>query len=567
MLRYFLKILFILFFLTTPYQIVFGEVVLLSPVNGEFLHDPSVYFTWENTDTEREYIYKHFLFTNGTLTDGAISRVIEEKQIARGLSNYQIYLWKVQYHPKESFNGVFEYETAPYIFSVNKEIPKERLDEFLKTGKVEEDVREKLQEDVRENTEESVEREEEVEEEENRRGKVEVDSSLLSNPPREHSSSSSNQEESKYNVTEKYQASFLNDSSVQESEFNWNVVSSKSVLGVSKEQKQEEPVCKFKYLKRRNTLEEIYCNIPKLEITQESKYPFANEYTLFLKGKVETNYAIQIDEYMCDFNLLKPTTWFKCKERLVQSKILHLKPNMFFHIYKEERRVTVLSFFLEGNEFRMLAGHVSDMDNLRLIHTTRMVHKEYDFYHEQKSEYSIKPKEWEEQDEDLNIKKPFSFPLKKITGVTQWYGHTAYQNPHTGIDFGAKQKHVLALSDGEVVGKGWDSYYGECLSGGNFLKIKQHNGMHTIYFHLDEIYVNTGESVKREQVIAKSGNSGAWNCQRLAYHLHLETRKNQSSSSHRNPVKHINANWDLIPTLGYNQYPGRLTGENPHPGR
>ena len=38
-------------------------------------------------------------------------------------------------------------------------------------------------------------------------------------------------------------------------------------------------------------------------------------------------------------------------------------------------------------------------------------------------------------------------------------------------------------------------------------------------------------------------------------------------NSHDNPVKYVDTDWNQVPTLNYTQYPGRLTGENPHPGR
>ena len=202
----------------------------------------------------------------------------------------------------------------------------------------------------------------------------------------------------------------------------------------------------------------------------------------------------------------------------------------------------------------------------------RMVHREYDLFHEERFLYSIWPTEYTEKKQqgfsgtDSTGEKPFSFPLKKIIGVTQWYGSTAYQDPHTGVDFGAKLEKVLAVGNGQVVEKGWDSYYGECLSGGKYVKVKQENGMHVVYFHLDDISVNTGDLVKKGEAIGVSGNSGAWNCQPLAYHLHFETRLNSLASSHRNPVKYINVDWNSVPTLGYKNNPGRLTGENPHPG-
>jgi murein DD-endopeptidase MepM/ murein hydrolase activator NlpD len=172
-----------------------------------------------------------------------------------------------------------------------------------------------------------------------------------------------------------------------------------------------------------------------------------------------------------------------------------------------------------------------------------------------------------EEQSEKNTFKPFTFPFNKIIGVTQWYGFTDYQSPHTGIDFGATKEKVVSVGNGQVVGKGWDSYYGECLSGGNFLKVKHPNGIHTTYFHLEDMYVNTGDLVKQGQIIAKSGNTGAWNCQPLAYHMHFETRLNSSYNSHTNPVPYINVDWNKVPTLGTKYNPGRLSGENPHPGR
>jgi len=354
------------------------------------------------------------------------------------------------------------------------------------------------------------------------------------------------------------------------------------VLGASKESPKGIPgrtvkkvpnkniVCKFKYIKKKETLEKIYCNIPKLKFIEESKYPFANKYSIFLKGEVVTEFYIQIDEYSCNFNLLKPSTWFKCEEEFVESKIVNLKPNMFFKLYKNKKSVIIRSFYLENNVFRILAGHVKDSNDMTLTHTYRMVLGGYDLYHEEKREYALRIGDNNRGDgEQLTNtgSRPFSFPFKKIIGVTQWYGNTAYQTPHSGIDFGATKEAVLAVADGEVVGKGWDSYNNECLSGGNYLKIKQGDNIHTTYFHLEDTYVNTGDIVKKGQVVAKSGNTGAWNCQKLGYHLHFETRLNASYKSHTNPVPYISVDWNNVPTLGASGNPGRLTGENPHPGR
>lgn len=164
-------------------------------------------------------------------------------------------------------------------------------------------------------------------------------------------------------------------------------------------------------------------------------------------------------------------------------------------------------------------------------------------------------------------KKPFIFPFSKPVGVSQWHGYTAFQKPHTGIDFSVAKEETRAVGDGLVVGKGYDTYYGKCQSGGNFLTIKHDNGMYTVYFHLDQAYVDVGKRVTKGEVIAKTGNSGSWNCQPLAYHLHFETRKERSQSTHVNPVEYIEQDWNIIPTANYKKYPGRLSGDNPHPGR
>jgi murein DD-endopeptidase MepM/ murein hydrolase activator NlpD len=164
-----------------------------------------------------------------------------------------------------------------------------------------------------------------------------------------------------------------------------------------------------------------------------------------------------------------------------------------------------------------------------------------------------------------SVAKPFGYPLKELIGVTQWHGYTAYQKPHTGIDFGATKKEVIAISDGEVVTKGWDNFNGECMSGGNYLVIKQSNGMYSAYFHLQEIYVNTGQKVTKSQVLGISGNTGSWNCQALGYHLHFETRLSRNQNSHVNPVEYINVDWSKVLTLNAKSNSGRLSGNNPHP--
>jgi murein DD-endopeptidase MepM/ murein hydrolase activator NlpD len=584
MVKYFLKVLFTILFLHFLSRIAFGNVTLLTPPNGAFFEDNIIDFSWTNTDPTEDYIYKHYLYTGEDLVGGAITRVLEENKLTKGVASYKIYLWRVMYHPKDSFNGDFEYETDPFIFSVNKEIPEEMLEKYLKEDN-EEDTE---QEEQTENSEEfEEEKKKEKEEQEEVEDKMEQES------PKKKERVAENETQQEDQSREKIlEAEVLGDSTVkdqtsqpnvfarisqiptnQESRLEWNTVKKDSEENSKKANSSNNVVCRFKYFKKKDTLEKIYCNIPHIKFLEEVKYPFSNEYSIFIKGTVVRDFKVQVDEYVCTFNLTKPSTWFRCEEKFIRTKILDLKPNIRFGLYRKNKKIPIKSFFLENNVFRLSGGYVPDTEEIRLVQRYRMVHREYNLFQNESREYALKVKEngeWE-NDEALttistNSSRPFIFPFNKIIGVTQWYGNTVYQTPHTGIDFGATKEKVLAVSSGEVVGKGWDSHYGECLSGGNYLRVKQDNDMYTVYFHLEDILVNTGDFVKEGDTIAISGNTGAWNCQPLAYHLHFETRLNASSSSHRNPVKYIGVDWNKVPTLGYQKYPGRLSGENPHPG-
>jgi hypothetical protein len=540
--RYIFKIVLTFFLLWLPVARVYAKIVAIYPPNGSVIQDPTVHFIWGNTDTSQEYIYRHDASLQRNFGEVIYRSGLTIEEFTRGLQNYRIWYWRIRYHPKDTFSGTYDYISGPFVFGINKEIPEDILKDFVKEEEIDEE--EEIIEEIGQKEEQVYQdRGESVEEE-----KVD-ELPFLENESLER----------EINLIKKH-IPILN-TNTQTNEFAWNVVGSKEeVLGTQ----DSSVVCRFKYVRKTKSFEKIFCNTPNLILTEQRIYPFSNEYTVVVSGDVVTKFNIQIDIYDCTFHLLKPSTWFRCEERFVESKTENVTPNMFFNIYKGDSRIPVLSYVQNGNSFSVVAGHVRDSNNIKLVHRYRIVSREVDLYHEETISYPLTFTEYDDYPKEL---RAFVFPFNSIIGVTQWYGYTEYQSPHTGIDFGAYREDILAVDDGEIVGKGWDSYYGECLSGGNFLKAKQSNGIHTVYFHLEDIYVNTGEYVKKGQIIGKSGNSGAWNCQRLAYHLHFETRKDHLFQSHDNPVKYINVDWNLVPTLGYQTYPGRLTGENPHPGR
>lgn len=164
-------------------------------------------------------------------------------------------------------------------------------------------------------------------------------------------------------------------------------------------------------------------------------------------------------------------------------------------------------------------------------------------------------------------KPPYKFPLSKITDVNQWHGKTAYSNSHTGIDFQAVNTPIVATSGGVIEYIGWDNSSGKCLSGGNFILLKHSDGKYSTYLHLKNFTkgLKKGSKVKIGDVIGISGNSGLYNCEPLSNHLHFEVRKSKAQSTHINPVPLIDTDWSKIKTAKAHIYPGRLTGNNPHP--
>lgn len=163
-----------------------------------------------------------------------------------------------------------------------------------------------------------------------------------------------------------------------------------------------------------------------------------------------------------------------------------------------------------------------------------------------------------------------SWLFTKTVEVSQWHGNTSYQKPHAGIDFSVYKETIIVPADGKIVAASY-SKMSECAAGGYYLALKHANGLFTYYFHLASINNpkgvawKVGDTVKTGTTFAITGNSGKYNCEPLAYHLHFEVRTGQDPKSHVNPVPYITTNWSAIRTAKIDKYPGRLTGDNPHP--
>lgn len=97
-------------------------------------------------------------------------------------------------------------------------------------------------------------------------------------------------------------------------------------------------------------------------------------------------------------------------------------------------------------------------------------------------------------------------------GITQrfaWY--------HPGADIANRAAPaVFAADGGTVVVAGWPDNYGY----GNRVVVDHGNGYQTLYAHLSNIYVSSGQKVSRGQAVGKMGTTG----RSTGIHLHFEIR-------------------------------------------
>lgn len=297
-----------------------------------------------------------------------------------------------------------------------------------------------------------------------------------------------------------------------------------------------------------------------------------------------SNYSPQVEIIIKDVECKKKTfwdfgTWFKCKE--VQLNLSSKKVDTNGDIWLK----------VEGEASRHYHRSISNAVNTNTLHLIKadMSGKEATLFSEVSLSLNLNDGYWANVFETTgdsnkilvdnliynpysdNSSKYFRFPFNNIVGVTQWHGFTAFDSPHTGIDFGSYLEPIYAMADGYVSAIGWDNYYGECFSGGNYIKITHDNGMSTFFAHLENYHKSDGtnwsygQRVHKGELLGVTGNSGSWNCQPLGYHLHFELRQDLWQSSHINPVNYIAVDWMQVPTLNADYIPGRLSGDNPHP--
>lgn len=110
---------------------------------------------------------------------------------------------------------------------------------------------------------------------------------------------------------------------------------------------------------------------------------------------------------------------------------------------------------------------------------------------------------------------PSSWPLSQAGFITQMREVTDGAS-HPGLDIAVPaDTYIRASGPGTVVDAGLDEVYGR------YILLDHGNGLESMYGHASRLFVEPGDLVEQDEVIALSGSTG----RSTAPHLHFEIRK------------------------------------------
>ena len=109
----------------------------------------------------------------------------------------------------------------------------------------------------------------------------------------------------------------------------------------------------------------------------------------------------------------------------------------------------------------------------------------------------------------------FRWPLDSVT-ITQYFGNTRFAQSgayngrgHNGVDFRAAiGTPIKAVLSGNVRETGNTDAIPGCFSYGKWVLIEHVNGLTTLYAHLSDINVSSGQAIATGQTLGYSGNTG-----------------------------------------------------------
>lgn len=125
-------------------------------------------------------------------------------------------------------------------------------------------------------------------------------------------------------------------------------------------------------------------------------------------------------------------------------------------------------------------------------------------------------------------------PFKDGYVITSAFGVSRSTGKHKGVDIVGTTKHIYPINTGTVVTNSYDSG-----GYGNYVVIDHGNNYWSLYAHMKQVYVKTGQSVNKDTILGVEGSTG----RSTGSHLHLEVRSGSNSSSNViDPITFLNNN-------------------------
>ncbi|MGI8905336.1 MAG: M23 family metallopeptidase [Candidatus Sumerlaeaceae bacterium] len=116
----------------------------------------------------------------------------------------------------------------------------------------------------------------------------------------------------------------------------------------------------------------------------------------------------------------------------------------------------------------------------------------------------------------------FSLPLANFKRLSSSFGYRKHpigggSKMHKGLDLSANRgTRIMAADNGTITWSGWKGGYGYCII------VDHQNGYETLYGHCSKLIGDVGDNVRRNDLIAEVGSTGA----STGNHLHFEVHKN-----------------------------------------
>lgn len=152
------------------------------------------------------------------------------------------------------------------------------------------------------------------------------------------------------------------------------------------------------------------------------------------------------------------------------------------------------------------------------------------------------------------------WPVDQVR-VTQTFGDTAFARSgayagkgHNGIDLAAPVGTPLkAALSGVVVGTGNTDTVRGCYSFGKWVMVKHGNGLSTMYAHMSQIGVSTGQSVATGQLLGYAGETGYATGPHLHFGVYVSsaTQIVNLGSVTKSKTSCSNAIMPVVPLTGY----------------